>query len=479
MFKLPKKYFFLFLFILLFLSVKSGLAANPQDEFYDNSVQKWNRDQDLARDEAGQTGSKKWYSQPARFVHLTDSLHAFNQSLGCYRIDDPSKCNQQSTVMGKVAFIIGDVYAHPPASGIEYAYNLMENSGFLAKPAYAQGIGFAGLSPLLPLWKITRNIAYAAVILIMIVIGFMVIFRAKIDPKTVISVQAAIPKIVITLLLITFSYPIAGFMVDLMYLSIGILVSMLAGGFEQAGRTSEMQTYFLTADAGDLFKTVFSGGFSTLDDFFNRNFTAYIGQGAAVSVVSQILGASWWSLLIGGGAIPALFILILFLGLLFTFIRILMLLLNSYIQLLIGVVIGPLQILFEAVPGRSAFAPWLMNIVANLVVFPTTVGVLMFAEFLAQLNTDTSSLFGPPFTAIPSRGAFSAFLGLGVMFLAPTLIATVKKAFNPKPVLPISAGTAFAPLTGGAQTAMGAASQFYYLKQTLAGMPFLGGKKEH
>lgn len=278
-------------------------------------------------------------------------------------------------------------------------------------------------------------------------------------------------------------------MVDLMYLTMGIVASILAQGFGESARTAEFQTYFLTADFGDLFKTVFSGGFSTLDDFFKRNFTVFMGGNTAVGIVSAILGAQWWSLLIGGGAIGALFVLILFLGLLFTFIRILLLLLNSYIQLLIAVVLAPLHLLFEAIPGRSAFSEWILNIIANLVVFPTTVAILMFAEYITQLNTDTSNLFAPPFIGLPwagaeviNKGAFPAFLGLGVLFLAPTLIATVKKQFHPKPFLPITAGTAFAPLTGGVQTAMGAASQFYYAQsafQSIGGLFGKGGQKNH
>ena len=179
--------------------------------------------------------------------------------------------------------------------------------------------------------------------------------------------------------------------------------------------------------------------------------------------------------LLGPFSPDLIFGLIITLGIIFTFIRILMLLLNSYIQLLIGLVLGPLQILFEAIPGRNTFSQWLSNIVANLVVFPTTVAILMFSVFLTQLNLDSSQLLTLPLTWVPGEGAFSGLLGLSVLFLSPTMIATVKKQLRPKPVLPVSAGTVFSPITGGAQTAMGAASQFYYLKSTLGGF---FGKKE-
>lgn len=481
--KLPVKIgLLLILSISFFFFFKSGktLAANPQDIFEDLSIERLNQERRNAYDQAQTDQAPQVYDQAVRNRDTALLYYSVANSVGC---TDPEYCNEKTTALGTISYVIGDIFAHPPASGIYYAYDALDNSGFLAEPAYAQGIGFAGLSPILPLWKATRNISYSVIIIVMIVIGFMVIFRMKIDPKTVISVQAAIPRIIIALLLITLSYPIVGFLVDLMYLSMAIVISLLANGIGQAHRISDFQTYYLTADFGDLFKTIFSGGFSTIDDFIKRNFTAYMGGNTAVGIISALLGAGWWAVLIGGGAIGALFILILFLGLLFTFIRIFLLLLNSYIQLIIAIVLGPLQLLFEAIPGRSAFSSWILNVLANLVVFPATVAILMFAEFLTQLNTDTSNLFSPPFIGVPGKGSFTAFLGLGVLFLAPTLIATIKKQLRPKPILPISAGTAFAPLTGATQTAMGAASSFYYLQTTpIIGKLFGGGgagKQKH
>lgn len=486
--KLPQKICFIFfgiIFILFFVKFNSVNAANPQDIFEDLSIQRINLERRDAFNKAATDQAPQVFDQPVKNRDTALSIYSLANTIGC---TDPEFCNAKSTALGTVAYAIGTIYAHPPASGIYYAYDVLQNSGFITKPVYAEGpgLGFAGLSPLLPIWKVTRNIAYAAIILVMVIIGFMVIFRAKIDPKTVISVQAAIPKIIFSIILITLSYPIAGFMVDLMYLTMGIVISLLAGGFDQSSRVAEFQTYFMTADFGDLFKTVFSGGFSTLDDFFIRNnFTGFMVGNAGVYAVSSILASQGWALLIGGGAIGALFILILFLGLLFTFIRIFLLLLNSYIQLLIAVVLAPLHLLFEAIPGRSAFSEWILNIMANLVVFPTTVAVLMFAEYITQLNTSTKNLFAPPFIGFPigttgvlGFGAFPAFLGLGILFLAPTLIATVKKQFHPKPFLPITAGTAFAPLTGGVQTAMGAANQFYYAQMAMQSVGGLFGGKD-
>ena len=175
--------------------------------------------------------------------------------------------------------------------------------------------------------------------------------------------------------------------------------------------------------------------------------------------------------------IPLLIIFLIALGLLFTFIRLGLLLLNSYIQLLIAVILGPIFLLLEAIPGRSAFSQWLLNIIANLVVFPATAVIIMFSVFLATTGEAGSVTWSPPFIGLGGSGnLFNTFLALGVIFLAPTLVAQIKKVFRPKPILPISAGTAFAPLTGAAQTGMGAASQFYYAQSAFQNLGGLFGK---
>ena len=42
------------------------------------------------------------------------------------------------------------------------------------------------------------------------------------SPQTIVTIQSALPKIVVTLILVTFSYAIAGFMVDLVYVVMGL-----------------------------------------------------------------------------------------------------------------------------------------------------------------------------------------------------------------------------------------------------------------
>lgn len=397
-----------------------------------------------------------------------------------------------------MALMIGN----PPASGFAYMADVLSNAGFIGKPAYAQGIGFAGLTPLLPLWKASRNIAYAVLIIVMLAIGFMIIFRMKIDPKTVISVQAALPKIILTLILITFSYAIVGFLIDIMYLTIFILIELVTQAVKGANlpwfadyieKTPQLQQAFVQSGLGGmatLKDAVFSWGM--IPSFFVEllqgswinivgSVVTGVGVGAILAKLFTVtLAASpigWLAIVVIAGAlaIPVLILLIIFLGLFYTFIRLVFLLFNSYIQLIIVLILAPILLLKEAIPGQSAFENWVKTVMANLIVFPATVAILYMSWVITAIAW-RGNMWAPPM--VPAGGGAEAcilpgqpcggnpaaiFIGLGIIFMAPNLVASAKKLFQVKPAIPVTAGTAFSPVTGAAGTLMGAASQYYYL----------------
>jgi len=73
--------------------------------------------------------------------------------------------------------------------------------------------------------------------------AFMIMFRVRISPQTVITVQSALPKIIFTLILITFSYAIAGFLIDLMYVVIGIFSFIVTQGGIFDGSATDLFYY--------------------------------------------------------------------------------------------------------------------------------------------------------------------------------------------------------------------------------------------
>lgn len=118
----------------------------------------------------------------------------------------------------------------PPIHTSDYFQNLAQNFG-ITKKTYAQqtGTGFDGLRPLLNVWTAFRNIVYLIFVIVFVVIGLAIMLRVKIDPRTVMTIQNQIPKIIIGILLVTFSFAIAGFMIDLMWVLIHLIFGLISG----------------------------------------------------------------------------------------------------------------------------------------------------------------------------------------------------------------------------------------------------------
>jgi len=496
MLRLPKIYRYLlliFIAVIPFFSFPKITMAATAVRYWNFGLPEMSNELNLT-EEAAKNGQNDVSKVPAIILDTKARIFSFIRELVC-PADDKS-CLPQLTVMGNISTAIASIYDNPPASLAFYTSDFLANVGFI-RPVHAQGIGFAAMSAFLNLWKVSRNIAYAALIIVMVAIGFMIIFRMKIDPKTVISLQAALPKIILTLVLITFSYPIVGFLIDIMYLSMAIVISLMVsgmGGSVGGANVANLQSTYMTASLLDLFGAVFWPLQAFVLTFIKEIGYAmagagglYLGQAFLLPLLlvgfSAFVPAGWLAGL-GITAAPAgIFLLIIILGLLFTFIRLLLLLLNSWIQVIIAVIIGPIQLLAEAIPGKSAFTEWILNILANLVVFPATAAVIIFSTYLTIQGQSATQVLNPPFIGVlPGSSNIMGFLGIGVMFMAPTLVASIKKMFAPKPALPISPGTIMAPLTGSFQTAMGAASQFYYmgqLKMMASGLFGGSGAKPH
>lgn len=91
------------------------------------------------------------------------------------------------------------------------------NFGIVKNTYAAPTTGFEGLTPVMNLWKMTRDLAYYILIIAFIFIGLGIMLRLRIDPRTVMNIQNQIPRVIVCIVMITFSYPFAGLMVDGMW----------------------------------------------------------------------------------------------------------------------------------------------------------------------------------------------------------------------------------------------------------------------
>ena len=359
---------------------------------------------------------------------------------------DPTGQNQQAAVplLGRsIAFLAG----RPPVQIHEYLAYMAGKAGFIDQ-AYAQSQGgFDVLSPIQKLWVATRNVAYLITSLTLIVVGFMIMLRKKIDAQTVVGIEQALPNLVITLLLITFSYAIAGFVIDMIYfvLFFGIKLLALNNVFSDSGsaaleafKTKSLFTIGL-ANVLRIGGPGNTGAIETAADAVG-NLTENLftdSLGGATGAVAQFLSQ------------PIAFV-IFAVAILYSIFKLFFSLLMAYIQIILLAILGPLQLMFNALPGSDAFSKWFRNLLANAMAFPAACIMIVFAAALMGQTgepwnisdnigfTDSDQgvkwtaplIFGSGGGATNPVDAIQALLGMGILLMTPKVVDMVKEALQ-------------------------------------------------
>ena len=269
-----------------------------------------------------------------------------------------------------------------PFSGVNYFRSKLASIHFIPQAEAQVGVGFNALNPVQHIWRACRDIMYGFFVIIIILFAFMIMFRVKLNPQTVVSVQSAIPKIIVTLILVTFSYAIAGFMVDLMYVVMG-LVALIFTSFGLISGGSWSQVFkLITVGPGSTFSA--GGILGWMMGYWWPFVVAFFS-----SCLSFILGpASLGQIALGAlGMIIGIFLAIgVFLWLIVTTVKIFVLLIKTYLMVLISVIFSPFIIGFGAILPAGGFGIWIKGLVTNLMIYPLT-GALLLVSVLFLSGT--------------------------------------------------------------------------------------------
>jgi len=349
----------------------------------------------------------------------------------------PGESYRPGGAIGGITNLIAAIYANPPASSVEYFADLGRNLGILAKPAYAQGLGFKGLRPILPLWKAFRNIAYLFFTIVFVVIGFAIMFRVKLDPQTVISIQNAIPRVVVALILVTFSYPIAGLLIDLMYIIL-ITITTALGAFEAItpAEATVYQQRYLQANLIKTMTSLLGIGWEAIKAFLTGT---GVGVASIVTTIVAIIAAIIIAIATSGAAaIPGILttgggIVLMALGWaisLFAFLfRILFMLIKAYVISVFLIIISPLALMIEALPGQRVGSSWFRSLLANLLIFPVTALILILCEVILKKIGGPEPMWSPPLVG-GNVAIIKAAIGLGTLMIIPTIGDMLQRAIG-------------------------------------------------
>lgn len=304
--------------------------------------------------------------------------------------EEPSEMGADAGgVLGQTSRLITMTYT-PQASGVYYVAEALNSTG-LASPTYAQGYGYYALSPFLRIWRVFRNLVYMIFAIMIIVIAIMILFRQKVGSQAAVTAQQALPRIVVALILVTFSYAIAGFLIDLMYwlmAIIGAFVEVKAGRSWGVMGGKEFTTQMLMFGGfGDLASIILTGQFNNV----------YSG---VQSIVAAFMGdKSLWESVLGhlAGATVSLIFMI---ALIFSLFRLLFILMKSYAAVLLYTLFSPFFLMMHAIPGTNSFSDWVKKIIANLspsiIVFVMIIMIGVMNHY-AKSTDSTGRGFVPPY----------------------------------------------------------------------------------
>lgn len=395
------------------------------------------------------------------YVNSTDRVTEFFEGSECEiaNIDCFTKNYQSSQILGYTALTTGrsstgtttttadgaiqgvsKVIAwtfQPQASGAYYVADALQNMGVVS-PTYAQGFGYYSLSPYLKLWRVFRNIAYIFFTVVIIVIGFMILLRQKAGGQAAVTAQQALPRIIVALILVTFSYAIAGFCIDLMYWLMYAFSSFL--NFSTGSVTTANQ--LVNGNFGNVLQIVMLGNGASILESVNSTTTSLLESvfGGKSTIVSTLLSGL-------AGLIGTFIIVIALLTALF---RLLFILLRSYAIVLLNIIFAPLSLMMVAISGGKAFKNWFMSIVANLSPFVITFFMLVVVGTLNAFfrnATGTASLNGPVYSEANGQANAQGFsppymfsssgenavsnlgtiIGLAIALAIPELVENIKK----------------------------------------------------
>ncbi|MBD3250844.1 MAG: hypothetical protein GF381_04745 [Candidatus Pacebacteria bacterium] len=294
-----------------------------------------------------------------------------------------------------------------PASTTTYVADLFQSAKIIPQ-AQAQGLGFAALDPILSTWKTFRNVAYFFFVIIFLVIGFLIMFRQKIDGQTVVTAQQAIPSIIVAMLFVTFSYAIGGLLIDLMYLLMYFIVGIFQGSVDLIDKN-------ILGLGAELISSGFSSGWEAADN--------------AIDTIVRTSGLGDVLDWVGGLAVGV----IVAVAVLFSLFKLFFELIKSYIAVIINIAFAPMILMIGAIPGKNTFNGWIKNIIGNLAPFPVLLLLLIMQKIIKDSAVGGSGGFMPPYLLNHGvSGAIPAIISVGILLVTPEILKKVKEAIGAK-----------------------------------------------
>ncbi|HEX9804111.1 MAG TPA: hypothetical protein VGA67_00350 [Candidatus Dojkabacteria bacterium] len=370
------------------------------------------------------------------------------------------------TPTGKILGYTSLMYDEKPSSAIAWFDDnidkiqgdnkaLADVTDFTEGTTYRPGTGFAILAPLQGLWAWSRNLTYILFIIIIIIISFLILFRKNLGGQTPVNLFSAIPGIILSLVLITFSYPISGLFIDVITLGSNLMQNLIlsgpgapgaaiwqvgqgtwiASGYPDGAVESNRTVEMIQPDdpAISIWNGLGTSGFDPCqtnssgetacdvnnllpEDAFQGNLIGQLAK-SLVDVIDFL------------GADNALIQLVIGVAVLMVSIKLFMSLLNKYVLLVLMVVLAPWYFFLSAFPNRTGpmLALFIKTHLGAALGFVSVYGMFLFMIVLGQSDVLNDFNWAPPLLGYSQSfinenpGVIRSLVILGVYLSIPAM----------------------------------------------------------
>lgn len=302
-------------------------------------------------------------------------------------------------------------YADPPPNLAFFATQEFKHVPFVGKAlAQTPSPTYKGLfiTKIYFAWKFVRNVAFGMMALVMLVIGVMMINRTKVSSQTIVTVQYALPKVIIAAVLIAFSFPIAATITNVFF-----LLSLKAPSI--------------------VTMTIITDVISEIQNIDPTSFQqSFITPGGSINFVTLLMYAlaSAFQITTMG---PVLFIIwsICVIVIIIRMIGITLKWMITYVKMLIEIVLSPIDLLLSALPGseekgsgESKVIKWFKKFLAYGISL-----VILSAMPVLVLWIGATVIISGMINSTPVGGTFNA-LGLQIPLPSIGSLATMGAGFD-------------------------------------------------
>ena len=237
------------------------------------------------------------------------------------------------------------------------------------------------------MWGRMLAISYILFIVVMIIGGFMVMFRNKIGGQVAVTIFNTIPNVVIALLLATFSFAIVG-----LILNASVIASNIVKGFMGLGDdflyVNNLVSLVEGGEATASPEAMLGDAFYALS-FILDGVLAFLTGGISLIGTGVIAVGGW---IIDGKvhSIGSLLVILIFvIAFVFISIRVFLTLMKAFLGIIVDTVFGPILITLSAIPGLDKLRKqWFNRLIKNALVFPLVLALVNLPVYIRKIAED-------------------------------------------------------------------------------------------